>query len=80
MLQRSLHSGISQNTGSFVQIAQSGSVHQKTTPNVEIYSSPINEINPENLKVLKDGGTSFILSLCLLAVVLKDLIKELHQD
>jgi hypothetical protein len=80
MLQPFLHSGISHQPNLLGQIAQPADVHKNTSPGLEIYSSPLNEVNPENLKILKDGGTSFILSLCLLAVVLKDLIKELHQD
>ena len=53
---------------------------QVNHPGVELYSPLINEVNPENLKVLKDGGTAFVLSLCLLIIVLKDFVKELHQD
>ena len=80
MLQQQSHSVISSKIDLLGYSEVLSNLHQETHPSIGYSPTLINEINPENLKVLKDGGTTFILSLCLLIVVLKDLLKELHQD
>ena len=80
MLQQQFHLVISSKIDLPVKPLPLGDLHKVNHPGVELYSPLINEVNPENLKVLKDGGTAFVLSLCLLIVVLKDFVKELHQD
>lgn len=80
MLQQQSYSVISSKIDLLGQSIIVRDLHPENYRSTGLSSPVINEINPENLKVLKDGGTTFILSLCLLIVVLKDLLKELHQD
>ena len=80
MLQQQSHSVISSKLNLLRQPVVFRNPHQENYPGIEHSPTLINEINPENLKVLKDGGPAFILSLCLLTMVLKDLIEALHRD